>query len=208
MEKARVGSMEQSTKKITSLTFLKELYDSSQGLPQCHPSVLELLNEEERAAVDVLYWLRNRHKGKKRGEALSAAIRTMTYTGPKGVYDKKGRWYAIGLEACDYDQHDTFGVICGDYKHVSDDPDQKPKYDHFASRNHCRTRQHLGFLVKYRKVFVVYKLIDPLDLALMVGALQKTEYPLLLQHHRPIIRDFAQDCLSGKFFSPTEPVSS
>lgn len=189
---------------ITNRELYKKLrasyYDTT---PQCCPEVIDLLDDDEREIVNILYWLRNRHKDAPRGTGLKAAMRTQTYAGPKGVYDKKGRWKATGLEACDHEFYAHLAIVCGDTRYDTDiHPADSEKYDHFAARNHCRTKQHLAFLVKYRLGFVCHRLVNAASLALMVGAIQKDEVPLLVNDDDPLIQDFVNDFLSGKFFSP------
>jgi len=143
------------------------------------------LSPQEELIVDILYWARNAAMG------LEFSKKNRFYPGPHGHLDPKRRWMPHPQEGCDLERIEWL-VNTGTISPKTGQP--MTRFNVWAMRDHCKTRQHITYLLKHRKRYLLYDGFGAVIRRLMKVA---TEGVLLyVNDPDPVIQQFVKDVLA------------
>jgi hypothetical protein len=144
-----------------------------------------LLSEEEDLIVDICYWARNA------GLGLNFSKKNNFYPGPHGhLY--KHRWCPSPGEGCDF-RCDY--VIPGEIPVNGKPP--KDKYDPWAMRKHCQSREHIIYIVKRRLRPLLETPFGTSVLPILMRVVQRG--PLLyVNETNGVVQQFVKDAVAGR----------
>ena len=165
------------------------------------------LSEREKALVDFIYWARNRGAGKE------GAIKINLRPGPRGFKSNNG-WFPSPSEGCDcLDVKEFIPYFKKPNKGISQVEDMAQneypslRRDYWAWWKHCKSRQHIIYLIKHRLDYVYNKILSPHTqyvMGIIVPAITNGALPLLINDTRPVVKAFVRDALNGKAFDIKE----
>lgn len=145
------------------------------------------LDKKEKILVDLTYWARNSIKG------LSEAKKFGLYSGPKGHRDARGWWWPDPAESCD-----------APISHVKYSSNKSHEYDPWAWYKHCKSKQHITYLVKNRLNYILgflWKNYDVLNYLSRMLYENPRNIPLSINSDNKIIKRFAIDSLANNYFN-------
>jgi len=153
---------------------------------QCHEGIENELNKEQRIAADVLYWARNTSFG------LKGCIKFQISPGPKGIKDKRGRWWPAPYEACD-------NPYAQSHKIEYDKSNNHKWVNPWSLWKHSKSLQHCQYLVKYRPYYIFGEgKISYIDR--FIDMVLDQSYALAINlPENSIMGKFAKEALQGKF---------
>jgi len=161
------------------LRYTEKFVESDGQLPlEC--GSLEGISDEEEIVIDIIYWARNR------GAGFQGAMKIQLFPGPHGKKDKKGWWWPNPSECCDQE-------IC----HYNAGK-EKTEWDPWIWFKHCKTKEHIAYLVRHRKTYIMEKVINPMTLLSLATISVNKDYPLHIHSKNKITQAFVLDALSGK----------
>ncbi len=139
-----------------------------------------MLDDTEEIFASIIYWIRNKKKTMQ--ECLNWGCRP----GPKGSMNKKGIWVPDPEEACDCLMEHTIEGKGARYLHP---------YEYWK---HSKTKQHIRYLVKYRRPYLLWKFASQADsIDRIIKAVCSHNVPFLINSDIEFIKIFAHDALAG-----------
>jgi hypothetical protein len=163
---------------------------------QCHDNIKTTKKEE--VASHILYWSRHLNMGHKVCQEYGI------YPGPRGVIDKKRRWWPAPLESCDCLKYKAHTYITSQRTLKSGEVKEYQRPDLYSIWHHCRSLQHCRYLVKYR-LHHVYECVSAMDS--LIDMVEQEAYPLFIRESAgfsyrldDLHRRFATDALKGNNF--------
>jgi hypothetical protein len=144
------------------------------------------LSPSEDLIVDIIFWARNKNQG------LRFSIDNQFYPGPHGKKTAKGIWVPNTSEACDSPCQTVYNSKTPDPKTGK----YKMIWDPWAYRRHCKTREHISYLVKHRLRYLMCNEFSR-DILPILAMVVKQGVLLHVNSDKPIVQHFVKDALAG-----------
>ena len=145
-----------------------------------------VLNAQERALSELLYFMRQLNLGKE------GAIKLRFHPGPFGRIGQRGWWWPLPNEGCDFDLEHWDGL---------------GKPDAWALWKHCRTIQHVEYLVKNRPGSLIGNILggfDLLPIRFLLENIEKNEVEISAAQRGKhwLVDRYFDDLATGKYKKP------